>query len=105
MQHRKAMNLVGRFPQSQHHNSVALAKSSRRRGLFVSKRSRGVQRNVELPFLPPEDWHEPAEEADRYRIVVQPPGGGFRHVLTPDDIRNRLAELPSAFCANCRWYS
>jgi len=97
MQRRKAMNLAGRSPQPQHHNSVALAKSSRRRGLFVSKRSRGVQRNVELPFLPPEDWHEPAEEATGYRVVVQPPGEGFRHVLTPEDVRNRLAELPSAF--------
>lgn len=97
MQRRKAMNLAGRFPQPQHHNAVTLSKSERRRGLFVSKRSRAAQRNLELPFLPPEDWYEPSEEAEGYRFVVQPPGEGFRHVLTPDDVSARLAELPQAF--------
>ncbi len=97
MQRRKATSTVGRFPQPQHHNSAALAKSARQRGLFVSKRSRGAHRNVQLPFLPPEDWHEPAEEADSYRIIEQEPGPGFRHVLSADDVRARLDLLPSAY--------
>ena len=45
--------------------------------------------------MPPEDWYEPAERkpAD-YRIVVQPPGEGYRHVVTPQQIRQRLSKLP-----------
>jgi hypothetical protein len=53
-----------------------------------------------LPFVPPEDWHEPADERDGYRIVVQPPGKGSRHVLTPDDIRGRLSQFPSEMLSN-----
>ncbi len=48
-------------------------------------------------FLPPEDWHEPRDEAGKgYRFVVQPTGEGYMHVLTPQEIRDRLAELPPA---------
>ena len=32
-----------------------------------------------------------------YRIVVQEPGEGYRHVLTPDQIRARLAQVPQQF--------
>lgn len=28
-----------------------------------------------------------------YRIIVEPPGSGFRHVLTPKQIHQRLAEM------------
>ena len=50
----------------------------------------GVARNLQLPFVPPEDWHEPTARKNRYRVVVQPPGKGFRHILTPNDVRERL---------------
>ncbi len=42
-------------------------------------------------------WHEPAEDGRPYRFVLQSPGKGFRHVLTPDEVRARLAEFPEAF--------
>ena len=62
----------------------------------LSQRTRGVERNVRAPFAPPEDWHEPRDAArDRYRVVVQEPGTGYRHVVTPDEIRQRLAEFPA----------
>ena len=32
-----------------------------------------------------------------YRILVKDPGIGFRHVVTPDEVRHRLAELPEQF--------
>ena len=32
--------------------------------------------------------------AQGYRIIVQSPGSGFRHILTPEDIRGRLARFP-----------
>jgi len=62
-----------------------------------SKRARGGQVNERLPFAPPEDWHEPEEDGRDYRFVIQPPGRGYRHVLTPAEVRDRLAELPAAF--------
>ncbi len=65
-----------------------------------SQRARRVQlgtRNEQAPFSPPEDWHEPTGENTDYEIVVQSPGDGYRHILTPDQIRDRLAELPAHF--------
>jgi hypothetical protein len=91
---RSEHNLGGRFLKSQNSNSVALGKS-RRRGGQAHKRSRSLKRNLKLPFVPPEDWHEPTEERSGYKIIVQPPGEGFRHILTPEDVRNRLAEFPA----------
>ena len=80
----------------EHLNAMARAKHSRG-GARSSKRARGVQRNLQLPFVPPEDWHEPREGRTNYRIVVQNPGIGYRHVLTPAEVRDRLAELPREF--------
>lgn len=77
-----------------HHNASVIARSSRRRALS-GKRSRGNADGVKEPFTPPEDWHEPADEPVKgYRIIVQEPGPGYTHVVTPDDIRRRLAQLP-----------
>lgn len=77
-------------------NSVVRAKHARR-GVRSSKRARGMPRNEQLPFVPPEDWHEPKENCPDYRIIVQRPGVGYRHVLTPTEIRERLAQLPRQF--------
>lgn len=63
----------------------------------LSNRARGAQANERLPFVPPEDWHEPREDGRRYRIIVQPPGVGYRHVVTPDEVRQRLVQLPAEF--------
>jgi hypothetical protein len=49
-----------------------------------------------LPFAPPEDWYDPTDASD-YRIVIQDPGEGYRHILSPADIRARLAEVPAQF--------
>jgi hypothetical protein len=63
----------------------------------LSNRARGGQANERLPFVPPEDWHEPREDGRAYRIFVQSPGAGYRHVLTPGEIRQRFAKLPAEF--------
>ena len=67
------------------------------------KRARGLHRNERLPYSPPEDWYEPADEpkSDPYefQVVAQPAGKGFRHVLTPQEIRDRLRQLPASFVA------
>ncbi len=56
-----------------------------------------AERQERLPFAPPEDWHEPAGSDDGYRVVAQPPGKGYRHVVTAGDVRSRLETLPAAF--------
>jgi hypothetical protein len=90
---RREHNLGGRKLKSQFTNYVGPTKS-RRHGGQAHKRTRSAKRNLKLPFVPPEDWHEPTEKRNGYRIIVQPPGEGFRHILTPEDVRRRLAEFP-----------
>ena len=75
-------------------NAVALAKSVNH-GVPLSKRARGVGRARTGPFLPPEDWHEPVDQgAADFKIIVKPPGTGYRHVVTAQQVRQRLSELP-----------
>lgn len=61
-----------------------------------ARRSSTGQRNARLPFAPPENWYD-STESTGYRIVVQEPGEGYRHILTPADIRARLAQAPQNF--------
>ncbi len=79
------------------HLNAMVRADHRLRGTRSSKRARGMPRNEQLPFVPPENWHEPVEDHSGYRIIVQSPGTGYRHVVTPDEIRQRLAELPAHF--------
>jgi hypothetical protein len=75
-------------------NAVALAKSANH-GVPLSKRSRGRGRDRDAPFVPPEDWYEPIETLTTdYRIIVQEPGKGYRHAVSPEEVRARLSELP-----------
>ena len=94
---RRETKLGLRLPQSVPHHASTNSKSDRRRGMLVNQRVRGIQRDLKLPFMPPEDWHEPQQTSDGYRLVVQNPGMGFRHVLTPEDVRARLAQVPQQF--------
>jgi hypothetical protein len=95
---RRELKYGGRI-QPQKRNSVALAKA-RTPTVLANKRVRGVPRTAKLPFVPPEDWYEPSENPQGYRIVVQPPGQGCRHILAPDDIRTRLGVFPDSMLAN-----
>src|SRR3954463_183938 len=87
--------------------SAKLAKQARRLNESVrshsgqgrpkqARRSSTGQRNSRQPFAPPEDLDEPTEAAT-YRIVTQEPGPGYRHVVTPAEIRERLSLVPKAF--------
>jgi hypothetical protein len=87
---------ANKVARPQQHNAMALIKSMRH-AAPLSKRVRGGQRNLALPFVPPEDWHEPAEDGRNFRVIVQDPGDGFHHILSPAEIRARLAQLPPAF--------
>jgi hypothetical protein len=98
--HRSGLKFGGRLPQVQQQHYASALANARRPSVAASKRTRGVQRNEMLPFVPPEDWHEPTGKRSGYRIIVQPPGSGFRHILTPQDIRQRLSQLPDHMLAN-----
>ena len=45
-------------------------------------------------FVPPEDWYSDEVVSDSYRIIVQDAGPRFRHVVNPQEIIDRLSELP-----------
>ena len=78
--------------QASRHNTVVRGRSSRR-----GRRTHYGDRNEMLPFAPPEDWHEPAQQGAGYRIIVRNPGPGYRHVVTPAQVRQRLSEVPAHF--------
>jgi len=89
------------------HTAKSTARQAKGRNTFVrsrnwqrrpkrARRSSTGQRNARLPFAPPEDWYD-ATEASHYRIIVQPAGDGYRHIVTPADIRSRLAKVPPQF--------
>ncbi len=48
------------------------------------------------PFDAPEDWHEPQQNG-KLRVIVQESGEGYRHVVTPAEVRHRVSQLPVEF--------
>jgi len=76
-------------------SAVALVKSINH-GVPASKRTRGVARTLDQgPFIPTEDWYEPGDRnSEDYQVVHQSPGPGYRHAVTPRQVRQRLSELP-----------
>jgi hypothetical protein len=72
------------------------AARSARKTVTMGKRARISGAALRGPYLPPENWHEPKKtRRGDYRFVVQPAGSGFRHVVTEEDVRLRLAQLPA----------
>ena len=73
------------------------AAAARLPGLPLGRGHRAIERGERSAFIPPETWHEPHGHGGDYRVIVQPPGAGYRHVLTPSEVRERLAQLPPSF--------
>ena len=72
------------------------AVRSARRVVTMGKRARIASATLRGPYLPPENWYEPKEErVGDYVVVIRTPGQGYRHVVTEEDIRGRLAQLPA----------
>ena len=72
------------------------AARSGRKFVTLGKRARISSVALRGPYLPPEQWHEPQEQmTGRFSVIVQAAGLGYRHVLTAEDVRRRLAELPA----------
>jgi hypothetical protein len=61
---------------------------------FRARVTRGAVRRDE--FSAPERWHE-ARDDGRLKFVVEPAGEGYLHVVTPEDVRQRLSLLPAQF--------
>lgn len=72
------------------------AGRSARRVVTLGKRMRISSAALRGPFQPPEPWYEPTERrlAQDFAVIVRPAGNGFRHVVTEEEIRGRLARLP-----------
>ncbi len=72
------------------------AARSSRKFVTLGKRARISSATLRGPYLPPERWYEPREQfTGHYSVITQPAGNGYRHVVTEDDIRRRLAQLPA----------
>lgn len=91
--HQERSNQRRRLRES---STAAMAKRSAIRSR-LGKRARGEYGNTPMPFVPPEDWHEPLEDGNDFRCIMQDPGPGYRHILTPEDVRKRLSKLPRHF--------
>src|SRR5215471_346629 len=62
------------------------AARSGRKFVTLGKRARISSATLRGPYLPPEQWYEPKEEATgRYAVITQAAGSGYRHVVTEDD--------------------
>jgi hypothetical protein len=71
------------------------AARASRKFVTLGKRERISSAALRGPYLPPEQWYEPAEQTTgRFSVVVQRAGNGYRHVIGEEEIRARLAQLP-----------
>ncbi|MCO6045328.1 hypothetical protein NG895_15560 [Aeoliella sp. ICT_H6.2] len=78
------------------HNTACATRNAKRHHP-QSRRTNVGHSTLREPFSPPENWYEPHGEGGDYKIVVQDPGAGYRHVVTPQQVRDRLAALPASF--------
>jgi len=82
-------------PKQASRAKLAPARNTRKL-VTMGKRARISSAVLRGPYLPPENWYEPKEDGSgNFRVVVQPAGKGFRHVVTEEDVRRRLAQLPA----------
>ena len=63
---------------------------------------RGDGLSIGRAFDAPEVWHEPVSHDDSnsersLKIVVQPAGSGYIHPVSPDEVRERVLQLPTQF--------
>jgi hypothetical protein len=74
--------------------SSAAARGTRR-WVTMGKRARISGSALRGPYLPPETWHEPRDHwSGQYEVICRTAGRGFRHVVTEEDVRGRLTQLP-----------
>ncbi|GAB4151397.1 MAG: hypothetical protein Tsb009_26750 [Planctomycetaceae bacterium] len=70
-------------------------RRSRRSRPVAAYRQRGASESIQSEhFNAPEIWHEPTENG-QLQIITHPAGAGYIHPVTPDEVRQRIEELPS----------
>jgi hypothetical protein len=76
-------------------NNFAGRAAASRRMVAMGKRARVSGTILRGPYMPPEKWYEPSEvPPGKYKVIHQQPGKGYRHVVTEEEVRDRLAQLP-----------
>jgi hypothetical protein len=60
----------------------------------VAHRQRGQEASSSPPFNMPETWYEPTGDSDHVRFLVEPPGQGYLHPVSVEEVRDRIALLP-----------
>ena len=75
---------------------TATPRAARRRGRPARPRKTLRIERASEPFCPPERWHDPVGR-DRIEIVMQPPGSGYLHPVTPQEVADRIEQLPAQF--------
>lgn len=100
-------NSPARVASSHRSAKVATRQGSREARPLFAFRQRSLERASNRDdFSAPEKWHEPVcrEATARVnaapRMIVQDPGPGFRHAVTPEEVRDRIALLPAEFVRN-----
>ena len=77
-----------------------MSRSPRQRGAVILSRpafgTRLADRPAKIPFDAPERWHEPRVRTQP-RIIVEEPGPGYFHPVTPEEVRQRLRQLPEKY--------
>lgn len=75
--------------------NVSSTKRTRVREYAKARRSIASQNQDNL-FDAPEIWHEPSGE-EGYNVLVLDPGSEYRHVVTREQVQERLEDLPEQF--------
>ena len=76
-------------------NGVVAARVGRHQAPIAKRAGDGGTRRRGC-ILPPEIWHEPIGGGTKpFKILRQPPGEGYKHVVEPEEIRERLAVFPA----------
>lgn len=76
------------------------AKSRNRRPAMAHRQRGKESGRTEVPFNAPETWHEPTGQSRKIRYFAEPPGEGYIHPVTEEEVRRRLAQLPRKFLRN-----
>jgi hypothetical protein len=93
MSRRTSQNVRNRTPAK---NNAQVLDRGARRGGGAGKRARGGFGRQRQSYMPPERWYEPQENgAAKLRVIQQSAGEGYRHVVTAEEVRERLAQLPA----------
>lgn len=80
--------------QSRRYPSALRHSDPRPAAAFRQRRPRA--RSERDQFSAPERWH-PIRDDGRLTIVTESAGVGYRHVLTPAEVRERIARLPAEY--------